>query len=418
MYLVQKNHLRVHKAEYRTLRQLTRLSKNLYNHMLYTVRKYFFENSKYLRYETAYHLVKNNENYQMLPSQVAQQTMKVGDRNMKSFFRLLRERRKGNYNRSIHLPKYLPKDDYFPCIFQKDMIKVKGNMIRLSLGRYFSKEIGFKYLRYKLPPHVVGKKIKEVRILPRYKGLYFEIEYVYETKPEKPQLDKKKYLSTDLGLDNFVTCVSTNGTPFIIEGKGLKSFNRWWNKKKARLQSIYDKQGVKMGKGLAQLLRKRKHVVNNYMNQVVNHVVKYCLTNKIGNMVVGELKDIKQNIELGRKNNQNFVGIPFGLFKEELRSKCEYYRINYVEVDEAYTSQTCSSCGVRNKNNRKHRGLYVCKQCGIVLNADVNGALNILKKVAPEFHATGIGGSGLVNRPVRIRPPTVKQSSHEAPCES
>lgn len=271
MYLVQKNHLRISKAEYRILRQLSRMSKNLYNYTLYTVRKYFFENGKYLRYEEAYHIVKNDENYQMMPSQVAQQTMKVVDRTMKSFFGLLRERRKGNYNRPISLPRYLPKNDYFPCIFQKDMLKVErkgegdSGMIRLSLGRYFAKETGVKYLRYKLPSHITGKKIKEVRILPRYKGLYFEIEYVYcETEPERKQkLDENKFLGIDLGLDNFATCVSPNGTAFILEGRGLKSYNRWWNKKKAGLQSIYDKQGLKMRKRLAWLLRKRKQVVNN-----------------------------------------------------------------------------------------------------------------------------------------------------------
>ena len=113
-----------------------------------------------------------------------------------------------------------------------------------------------------------------VRILPRCKGLWFEIEYVYEVEPEKADLDCNKYLAIDLGVDNFATCVSTGGTTFIIEGRGLKSFNRWWNKEKAKLQSVYDKQGIKMGKKMAWLLRKRKNVINNFMNQAVNYIVK------------------------------------------------------------------------------------------------------------------------------------------------
>jgi len=96
--------------------------------------------------------------------------MKVVDRNMRSFFHV-NERRKGNYNRPVSMPKYLPKDGYFVCIFQKDMFKVNGNKIRLSLGRNFAKEFGVRYLEFKLPPTVVGKKIKEVRILPRCRGL-------------------------------------------------------------------------------------------------------------------------------------------------------------------------------------------------------------------------------------------------------
>jgi len=417
MYLAQKNHIRCDKKTYRILRILTRLSKNLYNHTLYTLRQYYFNNGKYLPYEQAYHLVKHNENYQLLPSQVAQQTMKVVDRNMRSFFHILNERRKGNYNRLAHPPKYLPKDGYFVCIFQKDMFKVDGNNIRLSLGKNFAEKFGVRFLEFKLPPTVIGRRIKEVRILPRCKGLWFEIEYVHEVMTEKADLDHNKYLSIDLGLDNFATCVCihdfTSGTPFIIEGRGLKSFNRWWNKEKARLQSVYDKQSIKMGKKMAWLLRKRKNVTNNFMNQAVNYIVKFCLANRIGNIVIGELKEIKQNMNLGHINNQNFQYIPYGLFKQKLKSKCEYYEINYIEVDEAYTSQTCSVCGDVNKNNRKHRGLYVCKKCGNVMNADVNGALNILKKVAPE--SVRIGGSGGVNPPVRIRVVNFHQTPHEAP---
>jgi len=123
MYLTQKNHIRCEKKTYKILRILTRLSKNLYNFTLYTARQYYLKNGKYLPYEQAYHLIKHNENYRLLPPQVAQQTMKVVDRSMKSFFHVLRERRKGNYNRPAHLPKYLPKDGYFVCIFQKDMFK-------------------------------------------------------------------------------------------------------------------------------------------------------------------------------------------------------------------------------------------------------------------------------------------------------
>ncbi|RLF63895.1 MAG: transposase, partial [Thermoplasmata archaeon] len=109
--------------------------------------------------------------------------MKVVDRNMKSFFRLLKERQKGNYNRPIGLPKYLPKDGFFVCIFQKDMFKVVGDKIRLSLGKNFAKKFGVKYLEFKLPPTIKGKKVKEVRIVPRCKGLWFEIHYVYEDQP-------------------------------------------------------------------------------------------------------------------------------------------------------------------------------------------------------------------------------------------
>ena len=165
------------------------------------------------------------------------------------------------------------------------------------------------------------------------------MEYVYEVQSEKKDLDYSKYLSIDLGVDNFATCVSPIGTAFIIEGRWLKSFNRWWNKERAKLQSQYDRQGVRFGKKMAWLLRKRENVMNNFMNQAVNYIIKYCLGNKIGSIVIGELEEAKQRASLGKVNNQNFQYIPYGLFKRKLKAKCEHYGINFIEVDEAYTSK-------------------------------------------------------------------------------
>lgn len=277
MYLTQENHIRVGKGDYRVLRIITRRSKNLYNHTLYTVRQCFELNNRFLAYESMYHLVKDNENYRFLPSQVAQQTMKVVDRVFKSFLDLLRELKKGNYDKPVNIPRYLPKDGFFLCVFTKDMMKIEVDKIRLSLGLNFAKEYGVKYLYFTIPENIRGEKIKEVRILPRCNGLYFEIEYVYLQEPERLELDKDSYFSIDLGLDNFATCITTNGTSLILEGKGIKSFNRWWNKEKAKLQSIYTKQEIKVGRKLCYLFRKRKNVINEFMNKTVNHIIQHCL---------------------------------------------------------------------------------------------------------------------------------------------
>ncbi|MFX0063343.1 MAG: zinc ribbon domain-containing protein [Candidatus Hermodarchaeota archaeon] len=129
--------------------------------------------------------------------------------------------------------------------------------------------------------------------------------------------------------------------------------------------------------------------------------------------MIGELKGIKQSGHLGKKTNQNFQYITYGLFKQKLQAKCEYYGIKYHEVDEAYTSQTCSACGVVRAANRKHRGLYVCGICDSVLNTDVNGALNILHHLSPES-AQRIRSSERVNRPTRIRV-VADHTSREAP---
>jgi IS605 OrfB family transposase len=404
MYLVQKNRLRgLSRKEYEAVTYFSHLSKNVYNVTLWTTRKYFDENGKFLKYESAYHLVKENENYVKMAPQVAQQTMKVVARSFKSFFSLLKKKRAGNYNRPARIPNYLPKDGYFACIFQKDQIKIldDGKTLRLSFGRWFTKNVGIRYLFFTIPPHVQEHRIKEIRILPRYGGQYFEMEYVYWKEPFETEVDSNEYLGIDLGLDNLAACITTAGSSFIIDGRELKAYNQLWNKRKARLQSVHDKQGVKFSKKKARLLKERNDYIRNYMAQGVNKIIKTCIDEKIGNVVIGELKDIKQRGNLGKRNNQHFQSIPYGLFKQKLRSKCELHGIAYHEVDEAYTSQTCSICGQRRKANRIHRGLYKCKQCGTVINADTNGAINITRKSNPD--SLGIGSSGIVNVPTRIR---------------
>ncbi len=343
------------------------------------------------------------------------------ERNYRSFFRLLKERRKGNYNKPIHPPRFLPKDGHFVLIFPYQSFKVKEDRVILTLGRNFAKKYGQMYLEIPLPKNVRGHRIKEVRIIPRYNALWFEVEYVYEVQPEKKELDYSKYLAIDLGVDNFATCVDTTGTAFIIEGRWLKSFNRWWNREKAKLQSQYDKQGVKFGKRMAWLLRKRRNVMNNFMNQAVNCIIKYCLKNKIGNIVVGELEKVKQRTSLGKVNNQNFQYIPYGLFKQKLKAKCERYGISFIEVDEKYTSRIDALALEPLVKKEKYwgkrikRGLYQ-SSTGTLINADVNGALNILRKVAGDSSVRKIAGSGRVTRPVRVRLPATgrQMNPHEA----
>jgi IS605 OrfB family transposase len=403
MYKTQKNHIRCDKKTYRLLRILCHLSKNLYNYALYHLRQHYFKLQQYLRYESVYHLVKENENYRLLPSQVAQQTLLSADEAFKSFFKLIAARKVGKIDKKISMPKYLPKDGMFLLSFPKDQFKVEGNKLRLSLGRNFSKEFGIRYLYFDLPATIFGKKVKEVRIIPRFHGRWFEIEYVYEETAQLCNFSKSRYLSIDLGLDNFAAVVDTIGTAFLIEGRYIKSINRWFNKQRARLQSVYSKQGIKYGKKLAQISLKRQHIIDNFLNQAASFIIKHCVNNQIGTVVVGGMKGIKQEINLGVVNNQNFVSIPYEKFKRKLAAKCRYYGVEYVEVDESYTSQRCSRCGIVRKSNRKHRGLYVCKDCGHVVNADINGAINILKKVAGESAIRQIASSGCVDHPVRIR---------------
>jgi len=401
MYHSQKTQLRhLSKTEFQLLRHLTHTAKSVYNEMLYSMTNYYDVYNEFLTYTDTCFMVKNLGNYKKLPSQVGQQVLKVLDKNWASYFRLLSERKRGNYNRPISEPKYLPKDGYFVCIFQKQSFSLKENTVRLSLGKWCKKHFGMDFFTIPIPENVFGKPIKECRLLPRQHGRFFELEFVYEVPEQHPIIDPQKIMAIDIGLDNFATCTTSDRASFILEGRGLKAYNQLWNKRKSNLQSHYDLQGIKFGKGMAVLNHQRDNKMRNAMSQYVNYLIKHCLDRHIGQIVIGELKEIKQHGHLGKKNNQHFQSMPYGLFRAKLKSKCELYGIQYVLVNEAYTSQTCYHCGNVDKKSRVHRGLYICRKCGVMINADQNGSINIGKKVAPNFTE---GSSGHLNCPERVR---------------
>ncbi len=411
MYLTQKNQIRgLSKREFAALRTLCRLTKNLYNVGLYSVRQFFFAERRYLRYKGNYHACKGNENYALLNTDIAQQTLKVVDRSFKSFFTLLNKAQEGLYRfEQVRLPHYLKKDGYFPLIMPR--IKVKDGYFPIPMSRQFKETFGS--VRIPFPERLQGKKLKEVRIIPRCHAQWFEVEFVVEQEPEPADVDASKAMAVDLGLDNLAACVTTTGVSFVIDGKKLKSINQWYNKQNARLQSIKDKQGIK---GLTQrqgrLLLQRNNKVRDYLNKVARMMIHYCLQNRIGTLIVGVNLGWKQGINLGSRNNQNFVQIPFYSLRFKLRSLCERYGIQYKEQEESYTSKASALDGdglpVYNADNpreykfsgkRVKRGLYQTAEKYLV-NADCNGAWNIGRKSKHEGFA-GVS-RGVLAAPRRI----------------
>ena len=413
MYRNQKNQVRhLTKQEHVALKTLCRLSKNLYNATLYAIRQYYFTEKKYLRYESAYHALKDNENYKLLNTDIAQQTMKVVDRNFKSFFALINKAMQCDYKFSnIKLPHYLPKDGYFMLIIPR--FTVKDGYFTVPMSNAFKKEFGTVKLPF--PKNLDKKQVKEIHIIPKHNCKFFEIDFVYIQEQQTMQLNPNNALGIDLGLDNLATCVTNTGASFIVDGKKLKSINQWYNKENARLQSIKDKQGIK---GLTnrqyRLLTKRNNRVNYYMNKTARIIVNYCIQNNIGNIVVGYNLDWKRNINIGSCNNQNFAQIPHGNLRVKIKSLCERYGINYVEQEESYTSQADffanDTLPVYNADNpqeynfsgkRISRGQYRTYQ-GTIINADCNGALNILRK-SNLVDLRVLQARGCLDQPERIR---------------
>jgi IS605 OrfB family transposase len=413
MFLTQKNQLRgLSKQEFLALRELCSLSKNLYNVGLYCVRQYFFAERKYLRYEANYHHCKVNENYQLLNTDIAQQTLKVVDRSFRSFFNLIKAAQQELYRfEQIRLPKYLPKDGYFPLIMPR--IKVKNGYFEVPMSRAFKKQFGA--IRIKFPDRLIGKELKEVRILPRYNARFFEIEYIVEQEAQSQPVNPEKALSIDLGVNNLATCIDTDGASFIVDGKKLKTLNQWYNKENARLQSIKDKQGIKgFTERQARVARNRNNKVRDYLNKAARYVINHCLKQGIGTVIVGYNPGIKQEADMGCRNNQNFVQIPLWNFRGKLKALCERYGLIYQETEESYTSKASFLDGdpVPTYNalypqtytfsgRRVKRGLYRSKS-GHLINADLNGSANILVKSKHRLDFQRVC-SGLLANPLRVK---------------
>lgn len=414
MYLTIKQQVKhLSKEEYRTIRELCHIAKNLTNEAIYNVRQYYFTEGKFLKYEKNYALLKSSENYKQLNSNMAQQILKEVDGSFKSFFGLLKLAKNGKYAfKDCKLPHYLPKDGYTALII--GFVRLNGNKLILPFSHNFKKT--HKAVEITIPPILLDKKVKEIRIIPKLNARFFEIQYIYEAESIQRNLNTNNALALDLGINNLVTAVSNNGKSFIIDGKRLKSINQWFNKENARLQSIKDKQhfGKKTTNRQKAIARDRNNKVNDYMNKTARKVIDYCITNDIGTLVVGYNVTFQRNSHIGKQNNQNFVNIPYGKLRDKLSYLCELNGIAYVEQEESYTSKASfwdkDKIPVYNNDNPKeypfsgtrvHRGLYKTAN-GKTINADVNGALNIMRK-SSVVDMNILYGRGEVDTPVRIR---------------
>lgn len=406
-------------SDYGILRKMCRLSKNMYNVSLYAVRQYFFSNEEYLSYNQTYKRVKTNENYELLPSQVAQQTIMNVDKAFKSFFKLNEKKREGKYDRKISPPRYLEKDGFYMIDFPSQSFQVKDDHIRIGVPKQMRDEFGIDKKEIQIPftyDELRGKDIKRLQILPRGDDCdYFEYRLIYEENVKNTDVDPNNFLTMDLGVDNFATCVDHTGRSFILDGRSIKHINWWFNKKKAKLQSVKDKQGIDGStKRLNRLYRSRRNKLHDQMNKLVHAIHEYCLNHSIGTILIGDGTECKNGINLGDSMNQTFVQIPFALFKRKLKGMCEEYGIEYELVNESYTSK-CSFFDNEYPEKQKEyagtrveRGLFKIAN-GATVNADVNGALNIAEKYYEGQRDDGILSSDCVvsdvDSPERIREP-------------
>ena len=395
MRLVEQHIIKPNNRHYKELKNLCRLSKNLYNATLYEIRQYFFENKKYLPYPSVDKKFKetNNIDYRSLPSQTAQQTMRMVDSSFKSFFKLLNIKNNGSYGKRISIPHYLKKDGYFTLFYTGQQLgkKLLNGIIRLPLT-----DIGF---------HSDKRNIKQVRFVPSNNHIVMEV--IYEVTEPELKGDNGRYCAIDLGLNNMVTVTSNVSKPYIINGRPVKSINQYYNKKKAYLQSKLKDQ--KTPRRIQRLTLKRNSKINDYFHKASSYIVNQSVSNSINTIIIGCNKEWKQDINIGSKNNQSFTSVPHTRLINQLKYKCQLVGINVICREESYTSKSSfldhdpipnlgddkpSFSGKRIK-----RGIYKSGG-GCLINADVNGSYNIMRKEVGDVALPA--DRGFVFNPIKI----------------
>ena len=400
-HIIKKDH-----SYYDMFCGFTHQSKNLYNHANYLVRKEFVETGKWLRYQQLDKLLKQDFDYSdyinMPGAQSAQQTLRLLDANWKSFFRSIKDwsKNKDKYLGKPKLPKYKPKDGRMVLVITNQQVKQKGNQLR------FPKSFeGFTVTSrcVSLPNF---EKVNQVRIVPC--NQVFCVEIVYSIFVDDTVLqDTGRIMSIDLGLDNLATVVTNTGLqPMLVNGKGLKSINQYYNKRKAYYQSIAKQMnGKHYTSRLYQLTRKRNFKIADVLHKASRFIVNIALENKITTIVIGNNKNWKQSISLGKKTNQSFVTIPHQKLIEQIVYKAQLQGIRVICTEESYTSGTSFLDGelpvkeCYDKKRRIQRGLFRSNQ-GVLINADVNAGYQIMKKVFPNEFSDGI--KGVVLHPVKV----------------
>jgi putative transposase len=383
MQLVEQHIIKKSDPLYKELDKMCLLSKNLYNQSLYRVRQYYFENKKYLTYANNVNCLTQEQqvDYISLPRKVSQWVCKQVDQNFKSFFASLKSK---NVNHKVRIPKYLNKNGRNILTFTNQAIshkELKDGYLKLSGCENKIK--------------VLHNNIQQVRVIPQANRYMVEIIY---SIPDVEYKANTNYVGVDLGLNNLVTVGGNTMSSLIVNGKPLKSINQFYNKRLSKLKSRQDlcKNKKVNKKKIQTLTNKRNNKIKDYLHKASRLLVNQLVSNDISTVVIGHNKEWKQDINIGKQNNQKFVQIPFNTFIHMIVYKAQMQGIKVIQREESYTSK-CSFidneeiCKHENyKGKRIKRGLYK-SQNGRIINADLNGALNILKKEIPNaFDGYGI----------------------------
>ena len=378
------------------LEYLCQQSGKLYNNGIYFARQTFFKTDKLLtgKFDLVFEpSISKSLIAQSMPSTPMQQTLMSVSEAFKSFKGLRDLFFKGQLHFRPQAPNYLTGSKLFKVAYpnsggQKPTI-IDGQL-RFSLGLTIKRWFGVSEFFLPVPSNLDMALVKEFTILPKNGAFYLEMSY--EVEKQKHDLDINQALSIDLGTaDNLAACVDTLGNSLLIDARDMKAFNQLWNKKVATRKE--GKPQAYWDEWLDRVTRKRNHQMRDGINKAAKLIVDHCLKYGIGTLVIGWNEGFKSNANIGRVNNQKFVQMPLGKLKDRLAQLCDLHGIRFQETEESYTSKSSyldgdslpvygfKPEGWKASGKRVKRGLYRTKT-GLIVNADLNGSANILRKVA------------------------------------
>lgn len=371
-------------------------SKNLYNYANYLARNDFKENQILTKSAYDYNKeLKNEEVFKALPSKTSQQIIMKLFKNWKAFLKAVKDWSKNpeKYNGKPSIPKYKDKNGRNIVFFDYQQCFVKNEKIKLPKTKLY------------IDTNVSREQFKQIQIVP-YGSCYKICIYYVIDIPEK-EIYNNNYLAIDLGVDNFATCINNVGIPpIIINGKVVKSINQYYNKLLAKAKSYV---GNQTSKRMKRISFKRNNIIETHFHIISRWIINYCKAYNIESIVVGKNKDWKRGSRMSKKSNQKFIQLPHERFIQMLKYKGEEAGIRVIEQEESYTSKASfidsdeMVKGTEFSGKRIKRGLYQSKD-GTLINADVNGSYNILRKCNAQFSYESIEGLSLIPLRLNIAP--------------
>ena len=383
-HLIKKNH-----PYYSMLDNFCFVSKNLYNHANYIVRNEFCKSGQWIKYGALDKLLKNDieyPDYRAMPTaQSAQQTLRLLDKNWKSFFASIKDwsKNKDKYLGRPKLPKYKSKNGRNILILTNQEVKLKpDNLI------HFPKSFNGLIIKPQFVDRDNFVSFQQIRFIPHKNHIV--VELVYNIEIPDTCLDGDRYIAIDIGVNNLATvCNNFYAQSFIINGKPVKSMNQYYNKEISHYSELAKRMNdMDFTKRMDSITNKRNRKIDDYMHKASRLIINYCIKNKVSKVVIGNNKGWKQNSEMSKRVNQHFTQIPHMRFIEMIQYKAKEYGIEVILTEESYTSGTSFIDDEEpikknyNKDRRVYRGLFVSND-GIQINADLNGAYQIMKKVFP-----------------------------------